>query len=294
MRKRFQHRRGYVLLLTLALVTLAAITMTGLARHSLKLALEAQDAERELQERWGAISCRRVLLDRADELFEALVPEEQVDRPPWPKPAIVEAEFTLRDSLYWIRLADEDAKANLNVIHEKKPQRLLELLRTQAIRDGSGMMPIRLRAWANDPAQRASFTSWGQVFDLASFPPHVEAPLVIANQTTTFTCWGSGKLNFRRASDQAVDAVAGLVLEKSEVAELLELRQDWSETTLRDMLNDLDVRGVKLAQLRTLLTDDTTSYSLWTRVETPHRTQVSLAVSNPGSPFTGDILQFTW
>ena len=63
-------RSGFVLVMTLVLIVIVAITTVSLARVSLQRAIMAVDAQAELDHEWAAKSCRLVLLDGADELFE--------------------------------------------------------------------------------------------------------------------------------------------------------------------------------------------------------------------------------
>jgi hypothetical protein len=61
MRQR-KDRNGYVLLMTIVLIAIAALILAGISRQSLLLALKALNAEEDLQRRWGAASCRQAVL----------------------------------------------------------------------------------------------------------------------------------------------------------------------------------------------------------------------------------------
>lgn len=121
-------RDGYVLIMVVVLIAIAAISLAGLARRSILIAGEAIEAQQELQRHWGATSCRQLLLDRAEEFFQ------QAEKPyldgelPWPAPSQLAVEVPLGGMVYRLWLSDEDAKLNLNRIHAKLPQQIHPIL----------------------------------------------------------------------------------------------------------------------------------------------------------------------
>ncbi len=60
--------RGYVLFLTLILLSLTAVAVADVCRRNLGHALASVQAEQELQRRWGIDSCRKALLPRLREI----------------------------------------------------------------------------------------------------------------------------------------------------------------------------------------------------------------------------------
>lgn len=287
--------RGYVLVLTLAVISLAAISLTGLARHSLNLSLEAIDAEQELQRRWALISCEQQLLGRADELLITLVPINVANTPPWPKPRQLVARFELGPSRYWVRIADENAKINLNLIHAKKPEQVLLMVNGLADQSSAAFLPMRLRPWPASLDAPPAFESWGQVFDFGQIGEEVDVAGQLADLTAEATCWGNEKINFRRCTDQAIEQVCGLVLKKRDVVELIELRKTWTGEELNDLLRQLGLRRSKLSKLRRHLTDESTCQSLWVRSEdAPGNHLSTLFVTGAGGPSGGQTIRFTW
>ena len=53
-------RDGFVLVMTLVLIAMAAVRLASIAQHSLALSLASHEAAEQLQQRWGAASCQRV------------------------------------------------------------------------------------------------------------------------------------------------------------------------------------------------------------------------------------------
>ena len=115
-------RRGaFVLVMVLALLTVCALCLAGLARRSLDAGEQVASARTDLQRRWGVVSCTQTYLPLAKDLFEAEVAKLPAQARVWPLPASVGIEFDLGDLHFSVLLADEEAKANLNAISRCNP-----------------------------------------------------------------------------------------------------------------------------------------------------------------------------
>ena len=68
--RRVQTGRGYVLLVVIAVSVLVVTALSTLAKQSLRSGLQAADAQRSLQQRWGAHTLQRAMLAKAAEVFE--------------------------------------------------------------------------------------------------------------------------------------------------------------------------------------------------------------------------------
>ena len=278
-------RGGYVLVMTLGLLALAAIASVGLARHSLRLVAAAQQADDDLQHRWGTFSIRYVLLDRAAAILAAQVPPDQADLPPWPKPARVTVSFALGDQTFAVTLADEDAKADLNTIYARDKSNTLAAIRRLTRDAATSAVQVRLVPENNS---RAAFRSWGQVFDLAAMPAENNTAAVVAAASRDLTCWGTGKMNLRTAGDAALRVVASLALPTNKAAELVELRKQWGGHRVNELLDELELRRPQYLAIGRLLATESRSYSLSLTVENGHRRWAYLFVDN-GNPHT-----FAW
>jgi len=259
-----RHRRqrpGYVLVLTLGLVTLAAISLSGFARYSLEMASRANEATEELQHRWGLLTARHVLMNQPAELIASQVRPEEASGPPWPKPASVSTAFSLGSLKFTVNLADEDSKVNLNTVRARHPDLIPAVIRRQC----GGTGGLRLLPTAVSSIGTA-YRSWGEVFDLAASPreskPCERLPLI----GRTVTCWGSGRLNLCRASDAAVGEIASLALSPDEVGSLVSHRKNWNGQSIDELLGQLSLRRPELLAIGRLLNNDSRSYSLWVEV----------------------------
>jgi len=285
MHRALPKRGGYVLLLTLGIIALASIALAGLARHSLNLATSAGQAADDLQRRWGLLSVRHVLVDRTNEILEAQVPDELASLPPWPKPAQVSASFLLGDQQFTVTLADEDAKVDLNTIYTRKRDRLLPAIRRLSRGAQFAAPDVRLTPNAGSGTP---FTSWGQVFELASLPNEKNASVALVSIGDEMTCWGSGRLNLRRASDAAVREIASLALPAKEVGELVQNRKNWGGQGVEELLDELELKRPQYLAARRLLGTESRNFSLWVEIEDGQRNWSYLYVDN------GKPICFAW
>jgi hypothetical protein len=262
MMQRRAPRGGYVLVLTLGIVALAAISLGGLARYSLGVAAEAHRAAADLQHRWGLLSVQHVLLEGAPDIFAIPVARNESDSPRWPSPASVPTTFRLGSLTIEAVVADEDAKLNINTIYGREPGRVPTILR-RVMADASGF-PVRL---APMTTTKAPFCSWGQVWDLNHADCDEDLSTCLMQATGEITCWGSGRLNLCTASDDAIREVAHTALPAQKVGELLTLRKTWGGVAIDDLLSQLDLRQPQLLAARRLFSSESRSYSLWVRLD---------------------------
>jgi len=285
-------QNGFVLLMTLGLIGLAAIALAGFARHSLKLAVEAQDAQERAQRRWGEVSCRRMLLNRSEEIFQLQSPPASTSKPLNLVPSRLAASFSLGGLQFDIVLADENAKVNINTLLRERPEKAPSLIHQLTGDQLAGALQVRPGVESSKISSQNRMESWGQVFDFANLQLLSSVPDRLAAATTELTCWGGGRLNLRRASDISLRAVGGLVLNGEELGGLLKARQDWPDTPLADLLRQLSLRAGKLAELQRLVSDQSDCQSLWIHVQMPRRRCSTLLVADGGSGTA--IRIFTW
>lgn len=287
--------------MVLVLVTVAAISLAGLASRSLQLIEQATQAERDLQRRWGVFSCERVLLARAEELIEREGPEDPPDEEApkvevWPLPAQSYRRFVLGGMQFEAALSDEDAKVNLNTVYRRAPERLREVASNSLLDADSGGWVLRMQLPTGERALQAvaPFQSWGQVFELLDPGRRGDKGRRVATATSDMTCWGSGRLNVRRCSDAAVGSLCEAELGGAVVRKLLDLRRDPEVVSLDELLRRLSVRTKDQLVLRQLLTDETQCHALWVTASDRHREWTSLAVDRPGNGLGARRLRFTW
>lgn len=250
-------RRGFVLIVVLALLTVAALMTAGLARRSLSLAQSSLEAERRLQSKWTELSLQRVVLSRAESILAAQIPPDSDD----------EIRHTHRETLelngidYALVIADEDAKVNLNAVYYANGEE--GVARTaQEMQAATFRIPVRLRPYQATKQQLPVFDSWGQIFDASRFTSKATADSLIA-ATDGITCWGSGRLNIRRAPDDALRSIARLHASGGVADEIVRRRQEHPTADLDQLLNGLELNVEERAALESALADQSRCHSLW-------------------------------
>jgi hypothetical protein len=301
MNRRINNDRGYVLVLTLAVLMLAATALVSSGRLAVRHASRAREAERELQRRAGTTSCRGAILPQAERILEG---QEVQRKSPLSRhrTAVRLGEFT-----FDLILADEQAKANVNALLERVAPDAVENRLRQALA-GSGLLgAIELRPQRVE--DRTIVTGLGQIFDdldpQALLEPRWGGPAPL----DWLTCWGSGAINVRRSSEQSLKLALAPPWTPLDVSRLIEARQEMfgsagsirakrlapaPNATPRDPLAQL----LQNAQIRTGpagLTLRSRCHSLWIITRDGRREWYDLAVEDASSERDGPrVITFSW
>jgi len=279
-------RRGYVLVMTLLLLALAGLILVGIARHSLALAQEAIESERDLQDRWGALSLEHALFARADDL---LSPPADVQAPaarPAPRRA---GELRLGGTTYRFLLGNESAKLNLNTaLRLRDPEAVRGVLAELADQP----LPIVLRP-ATDEAS-PPFSSWGQVVAYDQLPEG-EVPERLLSGTLHVTCWGNGRLKLTSADPRTIAALCRLArVPPHRGRQLVQVVEAHPEYKLPELLAAAQLDERELARLRPHLTDRPETYSLWLVSMQGARRACRFSVAEQGLGGARRTKRFTW
>ncbi|MFZ5828655.1 MAG: hypothetical protein ACOY3P_01135 [Planctomycetota bacterium] len=286
--------RGFLLLVVIVCIVLAGLAMVGVARHSLRLAEDAVTAQRELQLRWGAVSCQRTLLAVAPSLFTGLEKRHRDANTAGPAPSSARARILLGGVRFEMLVADEDAKANLNTIYHRGGRGAAEgaarrlsanpllpvwLVPELASSASQARRPRPQEESEDAPPVPPAFNHWGQVFDLARVPPVIDATTALPAATSRLTCWGRGRVNIARAPDDALIEVCRVAISETAARRLV---REYRETPLRGIPQLISLAGVRpreAADLAELLGRESYCYSVWVDAATPQRRMHSLAVA---------------
>jgi hypothetical protein len=189
----------------------------------------------------------------------------------------------LGDVNFDILLGDEDAKLNLNAVyHHGGPQRVaaavarhggplvgsaVRLLPAVAPLSTSPRVPTRsLDDQQEDEPQIAipdAFRSWGELFDVRALDAGLARDADLPNLTTGLTLWGSGQLNFRRASDETILAVASLVVQDGAARRIVERYRQNPTATLAVLLQTEVSREPDRRRLAELMSESSSNFSIW-------------------------------
>jgi hypothetical protein len=274
-------RRGYVLLIVLAVSVLVVTVLSTLAQVSLRRGLQAADAERDLQQRWGGVTLQEALLKDAPKVFLAQEERAAELTPGVPPPPTIRDAITLGGVTFDMLLGDEDAKLNLNTVYHQsgkmKTEQVLAKVQprlTRAIRLVPAVKPMQLSRESRRDTDEEELSeqpqgppralrSWGEVFDIGRLKQDLASEAALPTVTSGITCWGGGQLNFRRATDDAILAVAGAVIQDGAASRLLQ-RYRQNPTVGVDTLLLAEVQNQqKRERLTRLLSQTSNNFSLW-------------------------------
>jgi len=276
MNGRKQRQKGFVLVLVLAMLTIATLLSAGVARRALDQTVIAAKRSDDLQRRWGEISLRHAVLNRAEILLRTSELQEGVKRP------ALQTTVKLGDRTFQLVLSDEQAKLNVNTAFRYGREPAVR----KTLFDGGVLWPIRLRpdprATANSPYPPA-FASWGQVYDFSVFANMPEKNyLQLTGLGERTTCWGNGQLNMNRADSNTIRTICELVAPPQSVTALLEQRQAHPDRNFERTIREADIPDRDRRAFRQVLTDRSRCHSLWTITSDENRSWVRLDVKTDG------------
>jgi len=283
-------KTGFVLLAALVVLGLAGVVMMAAVRYSSALALQANTARERMQLRWATISLQRAVLSNAEHVISE--DEAQTGMPlTWARRRICLNNGMQFDLIF----GDEQAKANVNAVYARKGRMGLTVLLEALLWGHDVALRTALRPSAPELSKkekvRRPFGCFDQLFD-AYEPGDLARPFTDEEPLVgQLTCWGDGRLNFRRASPWAVREVTSGILTAYQQAQLLALRQDVPGISLEEALRQLELSDRDRPKAAAVLTDASTCYSLWIAGRTAGRRWYRLAVSNTG---VADVEMFAW
>lgn len=287
--------RGYVLLVTLLLLTVVAATLGTVSRASLGRSSRASDAEDELQRRWGMLSCEATILPQGEQW---LTRREQDQQPV----ATLGAAIRLGGQTFQLILADEQSKANLNTLYAWQGKARTQRAASRLARIAATPLPVSLRPLGlpsqprdqeNQPMQPIG--SFAQVFSRVQPSGLIARSEARPAITDLITLWGDGRLNFERTSLAVLKEACQGVLTTIDLEKLSRLRAENPGLTAVEVLTLLDLSDETWGELAEhLLTDESACHSLWV-VATSRRGEVDRSFYRLIVEEAGQVVQvFTW
>ena len=201
-------------------------------------------------------------------------------------------EIHLGGTKFILVVGDEDAKVNLNHVYQGGGVSEVR----QVTDDLVGVLSLRYQR--DPPGVSASnpnpYQSWGQVFDCRTQPSSEATVQALMQAGANVTCWGSGKLNVRRASRPAIDSVCRVARVPEVSSRLIdELARD-PTASIDDLLGRLELRDSQRQQLARWLTDRSTCYSLWITMVDKTRSRYEFRIAQVGGEDPADVICFSW
>ena len=255
------HRSGYVLVMTVMLLAVTSLIVAGIARHSMFHATSARRDFDHLKQKWAVASCQKFCLTRGKQILIE-TRERRFD-----------LNIQLSGMLLHNRIEDESAKLDLNSIAEDVSEAELK----SVIRDISSLngLKIRLRPLSQNSngGINRMFQSWGQIFESSN----VDYLAGIRTVSATLSCWGN-KLNVSNADEpvlrRSVKAIAGSIIAER----MIRARQENPNSTLDQLLAEVEANDQQAAKLRSLLTSRSWATSVWTDAVSENKIESYFAV----------------
>jgi hypothetical protein len=303
-----RHRhRGYVLIVTLGLLVLAATMLVSLGRATMRRASEARESVEALQQRWGVVSCRKVILPNAEAI---LAREEKEFKKAVP---VYRAGVRLGGQAFDLVVSDEQAKANVNVLLERADPSAVE---SQLVRTISGaafklrplvevQRPVQQKAATTGPGTQPTtepvarrIESFAQVMDASNPRLLLEKRSAEASPMELVTCWGNGAINVGRASAKALKLSAGDALSGAEVDAIIRGRDNVYRQRGNGNIGDAVKKLVKPAgdgaKKQFVWTAESACHSLWVVTRTKQREFYYLVVRTSGDAAQVSDEAFVW
>jgi len=284
---------GFALVLALLVLALAGTVLAETARRTGRAVLAANEAQERLQLRWGSASVRRAALSAAERWLEAGRERSEAPR------GRVSVSLALGDLEFDLTVADEQAKANVNLMAERRdPEGLADGLRALQ-RDMAEAMPVELRPSPPPAGLISKFPLRYRSFDQLFAPQRPErlfgAEPGSPRAGDRVTCWGNGQVNFRRAERAVLRETLRGLLNESQIDAICRAAVEKPECALEEALKPLDVAEEKLKAARSLLLDGSRCHSLHVAARGRTRSWHWLYVRQLGDAENdSQEYQFTW
>ncbi len=271
---------GFVLLIVLLVLAVAGTILAASARRSGRQTLEAGAAQRELQVKWAALSCRAICLPLAEEILKGRSAKQG-------RPCTrVRRNMVLGGLPLTLILSDEQAKANVNMLVGRHGRSVAAARINQLQAHLRRPQPVYLRPFQlrvrSISAVPMFYASVDQVFVFEHPSQLIEQEADEPSPLDRITCWSSGKVNFKRAEPAVIrEATAGLLTE-GQLAELVALRNEARDCTLTEAIQHLQLEKEQIEAIKKVLTDTSSCHSLWVIARGPTRKWHRLYVSQRG------------
>jgi hypothetical protein len=222
MRIHARKSRGYILIVTLALLVLSATVMVGVGGIALRQTTQARQAADDLQRRWGTTSIRIALLPFAERILQT---SEALQKRAMPQLA---QRLELGGQTFDVLICDEQAKANVNAMLDRASINQVDARLRESL-TGRARFALKLRPEPLAPKKPSTtattapvllqrFSGYGQIFDNLQ-------PTDVFLSSSTLTCWGDGAINLRRAPETALKLILSPPMSNIDISHLIDARK---------------------------------------------------------------------
>ncbi len=192
-------------------------------------------------------------------------------------------------------MADENAKANLNYVYQRKNRdKVNRIVRQLSSAPQSLRCYLRPYRTSGTSPDLPAFDSRGQVFAFDPKMDEVHVAELVSQATDKTTCWGDGRLNIHRASDQTLIAVCELASSRRVAEKLNRMRHEEPQESAANLARRLALRQTQEQRLLDALVDQSNCFSLWQRVTTTDRVFCRLSVAESDDMGSYTVSNFVW
>jgi hypothetical protein len=298
--RRRKSNRGFVLLLVLVILAIAATVLASLTRANCDRALDAAGRRRSVQRRWALASLEQLLTDSAEMLLAA--EETERERPV----AHTSDALQLADLKIRYTLSDEQAKANVNHLAEASGMADVAMSIRELQAEAPRVLPVLLRPAKPDaslitPAPQI-YSSYEQLFALQR--PEQLLDLETGRQIAgwNITCWGSGRLHYKRSSRQVLRRRLAGLLNETQIETFVTFLAEHPDCTKSEALDAIDLgrlprkkREQIRGELEDILTEASGCFALWLVADDGRRTWLRLTVRQDADDrIDKRTWRFTW
>lgn len=274
---------GFALVMVLLLLLMVVAVMGMLCRASALQAVTAQQAEVQLQRKWGRRFAQQAWVAGSLQAFGKSKETGQVETG-----NTLHWRMPIRDGVMHVLMSNEQAKVNVNQLKRLFPQQA-EKLAEQLQLQTKGMRLSLLPRWS----QRQSIISYSQLFENGELPETLVA-IDQAQVSPRLTCWGNGKLDVGHADREALTAWCGDLLVPDEIESLLRYRMENPRIGKQRLLTLVTDNAKIRQQLSQRMTDHVRCVSIWLIYQTPHCRWYRLVVVEQDAAGLTQVRVFQW
>ena len=319
--KRRQSQSGYTLLMTVLLLAVAAVIITGLSKTSLYAAVNAQKSSLALQNKWAILSLNKAISQTAPKLFENNLKNFQAQAEDEVKSFIIGDETAIKlddlkrktllinlgDNKYRIIVVDEHSKLEVNQLlgHDPTHRHAKEIISiavgNRAPSSQLNITPLSQKDHTKHSQNRLDNLS--QVFNNLS--PSELSPVQYTNPISTvitkkitqnLTCHTQGKLRYLTAPDSVIKAQAQhKKIDPQAIQALLKLKNKNPNLPLNKQLSLLKKQGIDSTKgIDKMFKPQSTCLSIW--IISPNITQVTynLSIINKTKNGKTELIPYQW
>jgi len=289
-------KRGFVLLMVLVVLAIAGTILATSARRSGQRALDTKELVRQIQLRWGAISCRDIVFSNVSDIFEHAAEYQDI------KSRQVRKPITLGSVKFDLILSDEQAKANINLLAARFGSQGLtaamrELQADQReilqvfLKPGKKHQSIQFTTKSKRGRKRSKknelpatvpivYESYDQLFRYDHPSQLLRIKQEEISPTDRITFWGNGKLNLARADVETLRSVLSGLVTEDQIVTLANCDPADPTFSLQQVIDTSELDTEKAELLTILLTDESECFSLWVIGSVPTRRYYRLFIAD--------------